>query len=119
LLLNNALYAVGTVVPSLVLALAFALALNGAGRVRARHHRADRVERVVEERALEGRVGEEGGEVVQAHEAAVTRRGTRFVGLDNFAALFADPTFQRALLNNALYAVTAWVASHKTSTTGQ
>jgi ABC-type sugar transport system permease subunit len=102
-------YAVGTVVPSLVLALAFALALNGAGRVRA-----------LMRALLEGRVGEEGGEVVQAHEAgaapryrvggvpqnldhathAVTRRGTRFVGLDNFAALFADPTFQRALLNN-------------------
>ncbi len=38
-------------------------------------------------------------------------RGTRFVGFANFAALFADPSFQRALLNNALYAVGTVVPS--------
>lgn len=32
------------------------------------------------------------------------RSGARFVGLANYAALFADEAFRRALLNNALYA---------------
>ncbi|MGF3025324.1 carbohydrate ABC transporter permease [Methylobacterium aquaticum] len=50
-------------------------------------------------------------EVVWDATHEVTRRGTRFVGLANFAALFADPTFQRALLNNALYAVGTVVPS--------
>ncbi len=50
-------------------------------------------------------------EVVWDATHEVTRRGTRFVGLANFAALFADPTFQRALLNNALYAIGTVVPS--------
>ncbi|MGY2048434.1 carbohydrate ABC transporter permease [Methylobacterium sp. JK268] len=36
---------------------------------------------------------------------ATTRRGTRFVGLDNFAALFADETFRTSLLHTGLYAL--------------
>ncbi|WP_238314196.1 carbohydrate ABC transporter permease [Methylobacterium crusticola] len=42
---------------------------------------------------------------------AVTRRGSRFVGLENVSALLADDAFRRALLNNGLYAAGTVVPS--------
>ncbi|ACA20914.1 binding-protein-dependent transport systems inner membrane component [Methylobacterium sp. 4-46] len=42
---------------------------------------------------------------------AVSRRTTRFVGLDNFAALFADPSFRTSLLQTGLYALLTVVPS--------
>ncbi|MFE1602387.1 carbohydrate ABC transporter permease [Methylobacterium sp. ID0610] len=41
----------------------------------------------------------------------VSRRGTRFVGLDNFTALAADPVFAASLLHTGLYALLTVVPS--------